>query len=76
MTIQIDITEAQQRFLEIIQAAERGESIIITKNAHPVAQVTPLKDTIHRPTFGSARGMIKMSEDFDAPLEDFREYMP
>lgn len=25
-------------------------------------------------TFGSAEGMIEMSEDFDEPLEDFREY--
>ena len=24
--------------------------------------------------FGSAEGMIEMSEDFDEPLEDFREY--
>jgi predicted DNA-binding antitoxin AbrB/MazE fold protein len=26
-------------------------------------------------TFGSARGLIKIADDFDAPLEDFREYM-
>ncbi len=25
---------------------------------------------------GSAEGLIKMSEDFDAPLEDFEEYQP
>lgn len=24
---------------------------------------------------GLAKGMIRMSEDFDAPLEDFKEYM-
>lgn len=27
------------------------------------------------PQFGSARGLISMSEDFDEPLEDFAEYM-
>ena len=27
------------------------------------------------PKFGSAKGKIKMSEDFDAPLEDFKDYM-
>ncbi len=26
-------------------------------------------------TFGSAKGLIKIAEDFDEPLEDFREYM-
>jgi hypothetical protein len=25
---------------------------------------------------GSAKGKITMTEDFDAPLEDFKEYMP
>lgn len=27
------------------------------------------------PKFGSLKGKIKMSEDFDAPLDDFNEYM-
>jgi hypothetical protein len=26
-------------------------------------------------TFGSAKGKIHISEDFDEPLEDFKEYM-
>lgn len=29
----------------------------------------------NRPQFGSARGLIIISDDFDAPLEDFAEYM-
>ncbi|MBT9544407.1 MAG: DUF2281 domain-containing protein [Candidatus Sericytochromatia bacterium] len=28
-----------------------------------------------RPQFGSAKGFYKTTEDFDAPLEDFAEYM-
>jgi Protein of unknown function (DUF2281) len=28
-----------------------------------------------RPKFGSAKGRYQMSSDFDAPLEDFKEYM-
>lgn len=27
-----------------------------------------------RPKFGSAKGLIEMSDDFDAPLEDFEAY--
>ncbi|MCE7040612.1 DUF2281 domain-containing protein [Dyadobacter sp. CY312] len=27
------------------------------------------------PKFGSAKGKIKMSADFDAPLDDFKDYM-
>ena len=28
-----------------------------------------------KPTFGYLKGKIKMSENFDEPLEDFKEYM-
>ncbi len=28
-----------------------------------------------KPQFGSLKGKIKMSKDFDAPLEDFNDYM-
>jgi hypothetical protein len=28
-----------------------------------------------QPQFGSAKGLITMSDDFDEPLEDFEEYM-
>lgn len=28
-----------------------------------------------KPVFGSAKGMIEISEDFDEPLEDFKNYM-
>jgi len=35
------------------------------------------EDTIlPMPEFGSAKGLIKMSDDFDEPLEDFAEYAP
>ena len=27
------------------------------------------------PKFGSAKGKIKMAPDFDAPLDDFKDYM-
>ena len=27
------------------------------------------------PQFGCAKGQIRMSPDFDAPLDDFKEYM-
>jgi prevent-host-death family protein len=76
MTIQVDITEAQKRFLEIIHAAERGEAVIITKNDHPVVHIVAAPSVKHQPTFGSARGLMTIADDIDAPLDDFREYQP
>jgi len=39
---------------------------------HQVQQVRKPKKRI----FGSAKGKYKLAPDFDAPLEDFKEYMP
>jgi hypothetical protein len=38
-------------------------------------QKTTPKSKKVTPQFGSAKGKIKMSADFDAPLDDFKEYM-
>lgn len=35
----------------------------------------PARKERPRRAFGSARREIQMAEDFDEPLEDFREYM-
>jgi PHD/YefM family antitoxin component YafN of YafNO toxin-antitoxin module len=39
-----------------------------------VAQAEPPKIRKQR-VFGSSKGLIKMADDFDAPLDDFKEYM-
>ena len=33
------------------------------------------KDMIKERKFGCAKGLIIMHDDFDAPIEDFKEYM-
>jgi antitoxin (DNA-binding transcriptional repressor) of toxin-antitoxin stability system len=49
--------------------------VVITRDRVPVAELVPVADRKPKPTFGSAKGMMRMSDDFDAPLEDFQEYM-
>ena len=76
MTYHIDITEASRRLFDLIEAAEHGEEVIITRNQQPLVQLIPLSQAANRPQFGSAHGLITIADDFDAPLDDFREYMP
>ena len=33
------------------------------------------ENKLNKPQFGCAKGRFKMSDDFDAPLDDLREYM-
>jgi len=43
---------------------------LLSKNKQPANSVEK-----NRPKFGSAKGMFVMKDDFDEPLEDFKEYM-
>ncbi len=38
-------------------------------------KILPLPNKIPYPKFGSAEGLVQMSDDFDEPIEGFEEYM-
>ncbi len=72
---QFTLDEAQTRLLELVEAAINGEDIYITKDDEQVVRLVPvIKKPRRAPKAGSAKGMITMADDFDAPLEDFDEY--
>ncbi len=74
--VQVEIGKAQHNLSDLVDAALQGEIVIITTQEQQV-RLVPLgkrKLPVKR-IFGSAKGKIWMAEDFDAPLEDFREYM-
>lgn len=70
----IDITEAEGRLAELISEAAHGEEVVITRSDGVSFKLVPFAEP--RPKFGSARGLVEMSEDFDEPLEDFEAYGP
>lgn len=72
---QVNVEEAKTRLPDLIDAAVNGEEIVIAKDEQRLVKLVPVARLNPRPQFGSARGLITMSDDFDEPLEDFTEYM-
>ncbi|MCC5656684.1 type II toxin-antitoxin system prevent-host-death family antitoxin [Nostoc sp. XA010] len=72
---QITLAEASQNLPDLIEAALSGEEIIIIKDNQPLVKLTPVSPLKQRRQPGSAKGLITISDDFDAPLEEFKEYM-
>ena len=72
---QINIEEAKTNLPELIDAAINGEEIVIAKDEEHVVKLVPISRAKPHPRFGSAKGLILISDDFDEPLEDFAEYM-
>ena len=71
----VTLEEAQARLPELLGQLQAGEEMIITDHGHPLAQVKKAERTSWPCKAGSARGKVWMAPDFDAPLEDFKEYM-
>jgi prevent-host-death family protein len=59
---EMTVREANQNFSQVIAAAERGETIIITKNGTPVAKISPQSsDRSSDPEWQSAYEALKQS---------------
>lgn len=72
----VDLADAEKLLPQLINEAAEGVDVIIRRPDGCTFRIVPIAVRKPRPTFGSARGKIKISDDFDASLEDFEEYMP
>lgn len=75
MVYHIKQSDLPKQIWELIEAALRGETVFIEGDKQTLIQLLPLKMLAPRKA-GSAKGKVTMSDDFDAPLADFAEYMP
>jgi prevent-host-death family protein len=66
----VNIHQAKTHFSRLVERAEAGEEIIIARSGKPVARLVPIGQPTARRTFGQMRGLISVSDDFDAPLPD------
>lgn len=66
--------EAKTHLAAILDRVERGATYIITKRGRPVAELRPpvSERGVH---FGTDEGRITIGDDFDAPLDEFDEYV-
>ena len=74
----VSLEEAEHSLSTLIQNVMKGEEILITQNKKPIAKLVSVrkKNTFHQKIIkaGSAKGLIKIADDYDEPKEDFKEY--
>ncbi|HYW10391.1 MAG TPA: type II toxin-antitoxin system prevent-host-death family antitoxin [Longimicrobium sp.] len=77
VTFAIELAEAEAQLGKLVQQVRDGAEVVITRDGAPLwarlvsAEGANTGDRVP----GSARGLFTVPDDFDAPLEDFREYM-
>ena len=71
----IELQDTKTHLETLLETALKGEEVIITQDHQAILRLVRISSPAYR-TPGSAKGKITITEDFDAPLEDFQEYMP
>ena len=68
-----NVAEAKAHFSTLVRMALQGEEVVIARDNMPLVKLVPVGVPSRAP--GTARGRIRLADDFDAPLADFREYV-
>jgi len=70
----LKIEDIKESLEKIIEQLLPGEEIILTRSDEPIARLLPLpaNNTPRKP--GTGKGLVTIADNFDAPLEDFKDY--
>jgi antitoxin (DNA-binding transcriptional repressor) of toxin-antitoxin stability system len=73
----ITLQEAQANLVEIVGRLEPGEEMLILRDNEPVAKLVGEKRAASGPRVPGRQKhqILHIADDFDAPLNDFQEYM-
>ena len=67
MSMEVSVHEAKTHLSRILRLVASGEEVIITRSGKPVARVVTVQSQPRR-VFGTDAGMLRVPEDFDAPM--------
>jgi prevent-host-death family protein len=66
--------EAKTKLSQLVERAERGEEIVITRNGKPTVKLSPIASTASLASVrGAWSGQVRLSEDFDELPDDIAE---
>lgn len=66
--------EAKTKLSQLVERAEAGEEVVISRNGKPVARLIPLARTSSIGSVrGAWRGRVRIGEDFDALPDDMAD---
>jgi len=72
----VTIHQAKTQLSKLIQAAARGEDVVIARGRIPLVRLVQFKADTTKRKLGFAKAKVRMAPDFDAPLDDFADYAP
>ncbi|MCL1940557.1 MAG: type II toxin-antitoxin system RelB/DinJ family antitoxin [Synergistaceae bacterium] len=74
-SIGLDLSTAVNLFLKQTVRVNNLPFVVGAMYHHPDEPQLPLPKVRRKPIYGCAKNKIWIADDFDAPLDDFKEYM-
>ena len=65
-----NVHDAKTHFSRLIDRVQKGEEVVIARAGKPVARLVPYTAPNEPRKGGQWRGLVRMREDFEAPLPD------
>lgn len=71
---EVGMHEAKTKLSQLVERAERGEEIVITRNGKPAVKLAPVASVPSLSSVrGAWRGQVSITEDFDELPDDIAD---
>jgi prevent-host-death family protein len=71
----VNMHEAKSNLSRLVKRANAGEEILIANHGKPIAMLTRIPDQSKKIPWDIFKGKMEMAGDFDAPLDEFKDYL-
>lgn len=68
--IVVNIHEAKTHLSRLLRRVASGEEVVIAKAGRPIARLVPAEPGARVRVPGTAKGALRVADDFDAPLPE------
>jgi prevent-host-death family protein len=72
----VNIHEAKTKLSALVARAEAGEEIVISRANKPVVRLVPVQSEPVQRRLGEAKGLVRISPDFDELPDNLMELLP
>jgi prevent-host-death family protein len=71
---QVNVHEAKTHLSRLLEQVVQGDEVVIARDNVPLVKLVLVDSAKGVRKLGTAKGMIELGADFDAPLDDFAAY--
>ena len=75
MATLVNMHDAKSNLSRLVKRAASGEDILIANRGKPIAKLTRITERRKTIPWDIYKGKIEMTDDFDAPLDELKDYM-